>query len=111
VFQDGSLKVRGIECRRRDTPTFIADVQMELLKWLAHAKDADELPRYLPGALKLLRLRLSELRRGHVPPEKLLVGQALSRRPTPGCRQGYRCRAAHPLFMAARPARRPRLGL
>jgi DNA polymerase-2 len=100
VFQDGSIKIRGIECRRRDTPTFIADVQIELLKWLAQAKDADELPSYLPGALKLLRLRLSELRRGRVPPEKLLVGQALSRKveeytsPSPAARAAAQLQAA-----------------
>ena len=100
VFQDGSLKVRGIECRRRDTPVFVAEVQMELLEWLAKAKDADELPLYLPGALKLLRLRLSELRRGRVPPEKLLVGQKLSRKveeytsPSPAARAATQIQAA-----------------
>jgi DNA polymerase II len=100
VFQDGSLKVRGIECRRRDTPVFIAEVQMELLEWLAKAKDADELPRYLPGALKLLRLRLAELSAGRVPPHKLLMGQKLSRKveeytsPSPAARAAAQLQTA-----------------
>lgn len=41
VFQDGSIKVRGIEARRRDTPPFIAETQMGLLEILARAPDAD----------------------------------------------------------------------
>jgi len=80
VFQDGSLKARGIESRRHDTPAFIARVQTELLEWLAKARDADELTLYIPGALKLLRSRLAELRAGKVPPQDLLVGLKLSRK-------------------------------
>jgi len=100
VFQDGSLKARGIESRRRDTPVFVAEVQMELLEWLAKAKDADELALYIPGALKLLRRRLAELRAGRVPPHKLLVGQSLSRKveeyttPSPAARAAAQLEAA-----------------
>jgi DNA polymerase-2 len=35
VFQDGSLKLRGLEARRGDTPPFIAAVQMGILERLA----------------------------------------------------------------------------
>ncbi len=31
VFQDGSLKMRGIETRRRDTPPFLKKLQLEML--------------------------------------------------------------------------------
>jgi DNA polymerase-2 len=37
VFQDGSLKVRGIEVRRHDTPPFIAQTQKDMLEILAQA--------------------------------------------------------------------------
>jgi DNA polymerase II len=79
VFQDGTLKVRGIECRRRDTPVFISELQMELLSILARAPDADRLPDCLPPARALLDRRLSDLRTGRVPLEKLLLAQKLSR--------------------------------
>jgi DNA polymerase-2 len=79
VFQDGSLKVRGIEARRRDTPLFIAEAQMELLELLAQAPHASALPGCLPDAIRLLRRKLRDLRRGRVPLEKLLVSQKLSR--------------------------------
>ncbi len=78
-FQDGSLKVRGIETRRRDTPAFVSDVQMEILGVLGQAQSAAELPDMLPLALRLLRRRIADLRAGRVPLEKLVVGQKLSR--------------------------------
>ncbi len=79
VFQDGSIKVRGIECRRRDTPPFIAEMQMELLNILARAPDADHLADHLPAARALLKRGENDLRAGRVPLEKLLLAQKLSR--------------------------------
>jgi DNA polymerase-2 len=79
VFQDGSLKVRGIEARRRDTPPFIAEAQMEMLEILAQAPSAQDLPEYLPRAYACLQRRLEQLRRGEAPIEKLLAALRLSR--------------------------------
>ena len=79
VFQDGSLKVRGIEARRRDTAPFIARTQMELLEHLAQAPSADDLLNQLPGAAALLRRRLHQLRAGQVALPDLLCAQKLSR--------------------------------
>jgi DNA polymerase-2 len=92
VFQDGSLKCRGIEARRGDTPSWIAGVQMALLEHLAHAPDAAALPEHTPGAMRILRRALAELHAGQVPLEKLLISQKLSRdleayrSPSPGAR-------------------------
>ncbi|MGB9639529.1 MAG: DNA polymerase domain-containing protein [Anaerolineales bacterium] len=79
VFQDGSLKVRGIELRRRDTPLWIAEMQEEVLKIMAKAADAAALQRSLPLILIMLRRRVSDLRRQRVALEKLIVSQKLSR--------------------------------
>ncbi len=79
VFQDGTLKVRGLEARRRDTPAWIGAVQMEMLELLARAADADELPALLPALVELLRRRLADLRAGRVPLEDLLVAQRITR--------------------------------
>jgi DNA polymerase-2 len=79
VFQDGSIKVRGIEARRRDTPPFIVETQMSLLEILAQAPDAEALKDVLPKAQALVHKRLETLRTGRVPLEKLLVSQKLSR--------------------------------
>jgi DNA polymerase-2 len=79
VFQDGTIKVRGLEARRRDTPPWVAQTQMRLIEYLAQAPDADQLPAYLPGAIEILRQALQQLRAGQVPLEELLVSQKLSR--------------------------------
>ncbi|MDD5368576.1 MAG: DNA polymerase domain-containing protein [Anaerolineaceae bacterium] len=80
VFQDGSLKTRGIEARRGDTPPFIAKVQMEILELLARAPDADALPDYLPAAIALLRRTLADLHTGRIPLADCLVTHKLSRK-------------------------------
>ncbi len=78
VFQDGSLKLRGIEARRRDTPPFIVQTQLEMLHKLAKTSlDPNNVP--LSDILSLLERRLAALRAGRVPLEGLLVAQKLSR--------------------------------
>ncbi|MGE5249624.1 MAG: DNA polymerase domain-containing protein [Bacteroidota bacterium] len=79
VFQDGSIKARGIEARRRDTPPFIAEVQMGILEILARAPDADHLKDVLFQAEAFAWRQLKALREGRVPAEKLLAAQKLSR--------------------------------
>jgi DNA polymerase-2 len=79
AFQDGTLKVRGIESCRHDTPPFIARAQMAILERFATALDASQLVEHLPAALDILRKSLSDLRKGKVPPKDLLVAQKLSR--------------------------------
>ena len=100
VFQDGSLKVRGIEARRHDTPPFVAAAQMRLLEVMAAPPSPDltgfertscpptpvrqpvrSLPpnRQLPIAVALLRGWIADLRAGRVAPAELLVSHRLSR--------------------------------
>jgi DNA polymerase II len=79
VFQDGSLKMRGIEARRSDTAPFIAQAQLDMLERMAQVSSASELPGCLPDLLDLLRRRLASLRSGKVPLAELLVSQKLSR--------------------------------
>jgi DNA polymerase-2 len=99
VFQDGSLKMRGIEARRRDTPPWITGIQLEILDRLAQAPRASALPDCLPGILSLLRQQLSDLRRGRVALEQLLVSQGLSREleeyrtPSPAARAAAQLKA------------------
>lgn len=48
AFEDGSLKVRGIEARRHDTPPLFARCQMEILQLMAKAVSVAELREMLP---------------------------------------------------------------
>jgi DNA polymerase-2 len=79
AFQDGSLKLRGVEARRGDTPPWIARRQTALIESLAAmpAESAD--PGCLPWLLRWLRTSLNELRSGRIPIEQLLAAQKLSR--------------------------------
>ena len=79
VFQDGTLKMRGIEARRGDTAPFIAQVQLDMLECMARLPSASELPGCVPELLALLRSRLVSLRSGRLPLAELLVSQKLSR--------------------------------
>jgi DNA polymerase-2 len=81
AFEDGTLKVRGIEARRHDTPAFIRATQLGALEILAAAPDAAAFRRLLPQAIAYARQRLLLLRAGHAPLDELIVTHNLSRRP------------------------------
>jgi DNA polymerase II len=100
VFQDGSIKARGIDLRRRDVAPFVADVQREMLLCLAGGQSPDDLKRQVPEAVDILRRRLAALRAGRVPLTELLVGKKLSKElagyrvPSPGARAAMQLQTA-----------------
>ena len=79
VFQNGELKIRGIETRRRDTPPWINAIQQEILEMMAQAPDAGRLKDQLPAIISLLRRRIRALRQGQVKVDQLLVRLRLTR--------------------------------
>jgi DNA polymerase-2 len=81
VFQDGSLKLRGIETRRRDTPPFLKQLQREMLDMLC-SMPMQETPSGLDltPLYRLLRRRLQDLRAGRIPLPDLLVTHKVSRK-------------------------------
>jgi DNA polymerase II len=99
VFQDGSIKMRGIEARRRDTPPFIANTQVAILECLAEAPDAEQLQERLNAALNILRRQLQMLREDKIELSKLLTAQKLSRdleaytNPSPAARAARQLKA------------------
>jgi len=72
ALEDGTVKVRGIELRRRDTPDFLRWAQQDMIDLLARADDPDEFAAMAPRALEALRARADQLRAGDVPPDALL---------------------------------------
>jgi DNA polymerase-2 len=79
AYEDGSIKVRGIEYRRRDTPDFIKESQMGMISILAEGRDAQEFRALVPEAIAYARERLQLLRTGRVPLKQLLVSHRMSR--------------------------------
>lgn len=79
VFADGRIKLRGLACRRSDTPQFIKDAQLELLAILSEAKTLAERAPLIGRATALLEARKGELERGAVASERLLVKRTLTK--------------------------------
>lgn len=81
VKHDGTIKARGIELRRRDTPPLIKQLQMDLLTCLAGAEDTDEMQQLLPQLLDIVKEYLDLLHSGGVTPDDLIITQHISRSP------------------------------
>jgi DNA polymerase-2 len=81
IFEDGTLKVRGIDLRRHDTPDIVRRCQNEMLKILTQARDSNEFRLLIPQALKVLEKFVRSLRNGSTPMEDLVIVRNLSKNP------------------------------
>jgi DNA polymerase elongation subunit (family B) len=72
LFEDGELKVRGVETRMRSTPGIIISYQKDILRELAHARSIEEFHAILPGTFRVLRKYAEDLRMGRVNPEDMV---------------------------------------
>ncbi|MGC8530080.1 MAG: DNA polymerase domain-containing protein [Leptospirillia bacterium] len=81
AFWSGKIKVRGLACRRSDTPPFIRKVQEDLLALLSRAQNLKEYRRLIPEASRLLDEGLRALRDREIPLSNLVVTKRLSRAP------------------------------
>ncbi len=95
AFEDGKIKMRGIEARRHDTIRWIREAQAEMLEILARAQNAAEYRARMGEVFALAREKLAELQRGAVPPRMLAILHRISQPP-----EEYR--ANLPVALAAR---------
>jgi len=79
VKEDGSIKVRGIEVRRKDTTKFVYDAQIEMIKVLASADDSEGFVKKVPDALEVIKQYRRKLLNGEVPIWDLIVSKRLSK--------------------------------
>ena len=79
VKDDGTLKVRGIEVRRRDTPKFVYDAQMDMINALAFANNSKDFIKKIPDALNVVKQYRKKLLDGQVPIWDLVVTKRLSK--------------------------------
>jgi len=82
VFENGRIKVRGIEARRRDTPSFIRGAQLDVISVLGGAADSKGFMARLPEAVGLLKGYVRKLVNGEVAVEDLFVVKQLSMDPS-----------------------------
>jgi len=81
VFEDGKMKVRGIDLRRHDTPKMIRDCQEKMRQVLAKASNSTEFHELLPSALQVLKKYVEALKLGRVRIEDLIIEKRLSKKP------------------------------
>jgi DNA polymerase-2 len=81
VFDNGEIKMRGIETRRRDTPPLVVAAQLEMLKVLATAKSCKELTSLIEPVIQVACSYADALRSGQVPYQDLVITKRLSRDP------------------------------
>jgi DNA polymerase elongation subunit (family B) len=79
VFENGALKVRGIDLRRHDTPEVIRKCQSDMLTVLSQAEDSQEFKKLIPKTLAIVKSYISALRTRKVPIEQLVVEKRLSK--------------------------------
>jgi len=81
VSDEGELKVRGLECRRHDTPPFVTRMQREVLEILAEARDFAGYCDKLHEAREVYERYQERLRDGTVPAEELVIRKRLTKAP------------------------------
>ncbi|KPJ70866.1 hypothetical protein AMJ52_09330, partial [candidate division TA06 bacterium DG_78] len=79
IFQNGEMKLRGIELRKHDTPPFVNEAQRMILNELSHANNAKEFTSRLPQAIGILKAMTQRLQEGKVPLQDLVLTKAVSR--------------------------------
>ncbi len=81
VPEEGEVKVRGLECRKHDTPPLVARMQREALEVLAEAHDFQSYGGKLEEAREVLARYLAQLETGNVNLEELVINRRLTRSP------------------------------
>lgn len=81
-FEDGSLKYRGIECRRSDLPPWVRERQLEAIRMLAEgARGTEECRAMAPALLERAAEWEAMLWRHEVPLDALAIRGSLSKDP------------------------------
>jgi DNA polymerase II len=70
-FQDGRMKVRGIDVQKHITPGWIYDTQQAMLDVLGEAENGEEFRARIPRALAVAKKAALDLRRRAIVPEEL----------------------------------------
>src|SRR4030067_3129352 len=80
-MENGKIKARGLEVRRRDTPRFVFDAQTEMIETLASANNTTELRNKIPDALEVVKKYRRKLLNDEVPIWDLIVTKHMSKHP------------------------------
>jgi len=81
VFQDGKLKLRGIDLRKHDTPGIVRRCQSDVLTLLARAENSEEFMALIPEVLTVVKSYATLIRNGSIPVSELTIEKRLSKNP------------------------------
>jgi len=98
VAEDGELKVRGLECRRHDTPPLLKNMQREVLTILAEAHDFESYLQKIETARMVLANYEERLASGDVEIRELIISKRITREPRGYQKAGATAIAAQQLF-------------
>ena len=79
VFEDGTLKLRGIEARRHDTPIFFSNYQQLILNILAETDTINEVKAMFPKMMELFQSHLKQLKERRVNLNELVFTKRISK--------------------------------
>jgi DNA polymerase I len=79
VFEDGTLKLRGIEARRHDTPVFFSNYQQLILNMVAQADTVNDVKMMFPQIRYMLEKHLMLLKQRKVPLDELVFTKRTSK--------------------------------
>lgn len=78
-FEGNSLKIRGLETRRHDTPDFFSKFQDEILEVIARGNSISEVKMLMPEVMNTFQKYARRLNGGQVPLEELVFTKILSK--------------------------------
>jgi len=79
AFSDGTVKVRGMEARRHDTPPYLSRFQEEILELMAKGDTAEQVRALMPKVKEIFEEHASMLKKHDVPIGDLVFTKQLSK--------------------------------
>lgn len=79
VMEDGKMKIRGLEIRRRDIPLIVKECQTEILHFLSKADSIQEVMKFIPNSLDILKKYVRKIKSGDCSLDELLFTKKVTR--------------------------------
>ncbi|MHA1704773.1 MAG: DNA polymerase domain-containing protein [Promethearchaeota archaeon] len=97
IKENGEIKARGVEVRRRDVPTIIKEAQLAIMNSFKGVKTVEQFKARIPIAKKILMKYAQKIKSGDLSTEHLTIKQRISRKPSQYKVNSYQAVAARQL--------------
>ncbi|MHA1271330.1 MAG: DNA polymerase domain-containing protein [Candidatus Helarchaeota archaeon] len=78
-FEDGTMKIRGLQIRKHDTPKIVKDAQKDVLNIFKKANNWKEFSDVIPRARKVINHYIWKIKSNSIDPDDLLIKTRISR--------------------------------